>query len=71
MNVNWVLRRRYRWWYNGYRRLYRWGIRHTKVIPYAGNVVTSDIAYALARRQATPKRLKFATVVRWVHRWKR
>ncbi len=23
-------------------------LRHTKVIPYAGNVVTSDIAYAFA-----------------------
>ncbi len=71
MNVNWCLRRRYRWWYNGYRRLYRWALRHTKVIPYAGNVVTSDIATPLARRQATPKRLKFATVVRGFHRWKR
>ncbi len=48
MNVNWASVVDYRRWYNGYRRLYwRRALRHTKVIPYAGNVVTSDIAYRL------------------------
>ncbi len=71
MNVNWVSASSYRWWYNGYRRLYRWGIAPHEVIPYAGNVVTSDIAYAFGTRQVTPKRLKFATVVRWAPSLKR
>ena len=40
-------------------------LRHTKVIPYAGNVVTSDIATLLVRHRAMQKRLKYATAVRW------
>ncbi|STW12451.1 cell division protein FtsA [Klebsiella pneumoniae subsp. rhinoscleromatis] len=37
-------------------------LRHTKVIPYAGNVVTSDIAYGLRyAAERCRKRLRFVT----------
>ncbi|AMX06778.1 Cell division protein FtsA [Enterobacter asburiae] len=40
-------------------------LRHTKVIPYAGNVVTSDIAYAFGTPPSDAEAIKCATAVRW------
>lgn len=37
-------------------------LRHTKVIPYAGNVVTSDIAYAFGTPPSDAETIKFAMV---------
>ena len=39
-------------------------LRHTKVIPYAGNVVTSDIAYAFGTPPSDAEAIKVAPWLR-------
>ncbi len=41
-------------------------LRHTKVIPYAGNVVTSDIAYAFGTPPSDAEAIRFVTDAHWV-----
>ena len=42
-------------------------LRHTKVIPYAGNVVTSDIAYAFGTPPSDAEAIKVRRgLLRWV-----
>ncbi len=47
-------------------------LRHTKVIPYAGNVVTSDIAYAFGTPPSDAEAIKVSPrLCAGFHRWKR